>query len=305
MNPFTAALERSKTIESRTCSENTQRVYRSGLSTYKRLYDEYFADVEAAPPVWPPTLEGMLALFTLVAEERDYRYGSLANIAKSISYYCRLEEIDNPTRAARWVAFIRGLKKDLKGDYLPNSVEPILIVHLQMLIDSEELKKQLDYTMLIALFTLQFWGFLRIGEVLALRWNNIEISDETKTITIEIRDSKTDPTGKGAKVHIFPSQKPVHPLQHLLQWKDQCQTTHVFPVSPDTVRIRLSLYLKTLGVVGRYSTHSFRKGGAHAAALNGASDASIKTHGRWRSSVYIRYTSLQMEEAGSMVTTLI
>ena len=303
MNPFTAALSRSKVIEGKVCAENTQKHYRSGRKRYMELYEEFFHDVEDVPLPWPPTLEGLLALFTVVSEEKDYRFGSLTNIAKAITFYCREEEIVSPTKTAKWVAFMAGLKKEMKGDQHPFRADPILIPHLDAMIDSEDMKRRPDYLQSITLFTLQFWGFLRINEILALRWLDVIIDEETKTIKIIIRHSKTDATGKGETVHIFQSPLKCHPLQYLQRWKKECTTNRLFSMTDETARERLKLFIKQIGAVGRFSTHSFRKGGAHAAALNGASDASIKTHGRWRSSIYTMYTSIQMEEAGSMIAT--
>jgi len=48
--------------------------------------------------------------------------------------------------------------------------------------------------------------------------------------------------------------------------------------------------------------HSFRRGGAHQAAINGISDSEIKKHGRWLSDAYVRYTVVQPEQAGFAIS---
>ena len=66
------------------------------------------------------------------------------------------------------------------------------------------------------------------------------------------------------------------------------------------------MYIHKIGKdAKKVSTHSFRRGGAHEASLNGAQDCAIKSHGRWKSSVYTIYTSISSKEAGHVVTPLI
>ena len=71
-----------------------------------------------------------------------------------------------------------------------------------------------------------------------------------------------------------------------------------------TLRKNLAGILRSIGVphVDRYSFHSFRRGGAHLASLNGVADCMIKAHGRWRSEAYQRYVAVNQRDAGQAVT---
>ena len=80
----------------------------------------------------------------------------------------------------------------------------------------------------------------------------------------------------------------------------------IFTFDERTVRRLLKKQLKRLGIDSQhYSTHSFRKGGAHEAALARVEDCKIKAQGRWLSDCYQRYISVSMIEAAEEITVKI
>lgn len=70
-----------------------------------------------------------------------------------------------------------------------------------------------------------------------------------------------------------------------------------------TLRAHLNVVLKSIGVEDSqsYSWHSFRCGGSYLCGLNGVTDSAIKAHGRWRSTAYVRYVSVEMPYAGRKI----
>ena len=51
-----------------------------------------------------------------------------------------------------------------------------------------------------------------------------------------------------------------------------------------------------------YNWHSFRRGGAYHASLNGVQDCVIKQQGRWKSDAYIRYVAIDAVRAGTDIS---
>ena len=70
------------------------------------------------------------------------------------------------------------------------------------------------------------------------------------------------------------------------------------------LRQHLHAILKTIGIddVANYNWHSFRRGGAYYASLNGVQDCVIKHQGRWKSEAYIRYVSVDGVRAGNEIS---
>ena len=73
-------------------------------------------------------------------------------------------------------------------------------------------------------------------------------------------------------------------------------------VSRTTLACRLSRRLRSLGVTSSlFGLHSFRIGGATAAAMAGLPERVLKAHGRWRSDVVRKY--MRDNEHGLWETT--
>ena len=146
-------------------------------------------------------------------------------------------------------------------------------------------------------------------------WNDLLLefdNDVPVLLKIVIRKSKTDQEGTRDVIVISNNDSSYNPILWIRAYANVTgcipgQTeSKIFKISQDSVRKRLQNMLKSYNISNsRYCTHSFRKGGAHAAAIAGVPDYKIKAHGRWRSSTYTTYTSIQMEEAGKSITQLI
>ena len=84
---------------------------------------------------------------------------------------------------------------------------------------------------------------------------------------------------------------------------DNFENDNILIYSIQTLRYHLHIVLKTIGVDDpeNYSWHSFRRGGAYLCGLHQVPDSIIKAHGRWKSSAYIRYVSVDMSHAGETI----
>ena len=158
-----------------------------------------------------------------------------------------------------------------------------------------------------AAFTLAFFAFLRISELLgggSQVFKGLQSHDVylTKRLTIYINRSKTDQSGKGQTVSINPindaSACPVLAMKKYLEIRPSMYGPLFVhndrrPLSRRQFQAVLSKAALHLNwQVNAFTTHSFRIGAATTAAMDGRSDEYIKNMGRWSSSAYKTYIRL-------------
>lgn len=119
-------------------------------------------------------------------------------------------------------------------------------------------------------------------------------------LTLTLPASKTDPFRKGVTVYIAaaPGQPscPVTAMQNLFQQYQRPPNAPLFEIAPDCPLTRAIFVSSIRGALSRagydcslFAGHSFRRGGASAAAQAGYSDYEIQLLGRWRSDAYKLY----------------
>lgn len=152
--------------------------------------------------------------------------------------------------------------------------------------------------------TLSYYGFLRISELQNLMVNDIVCDTENKRLKLYIRFSKTDQYGVGQETFIYDNDKYYSPYKLFDMLKSQFRLfQYIVEVSGDALRHHLKVIVKKMGLdPNDYSWHSFRRGGAHQAALLGVSDSEIKKHSRWKSEAYMRYVDVDPQVAGQRIT---
>lgn len=165
--------------------------------------------------------------------------------------------------------------------------------------------------MLWAAACLCFFGCLRAGEALApedgrfdpnanLTFKDITVDSLVKPrrLDVRIKESKTDRFRRGATVSVGWTGESVCPVKALIAFiVKRKKGPGPFFVDGDgkalTRRVFVAETKKALEQAGLpshdISGHSFRIGAATAASLGGASDAEVKTFGRWRSREYQGY----------------
>lgn len=128
-------------------------------------------------------------------------------------------------------------------------------------------------------------GLLRVSEVAALRWNDIQ-DRERGAGTMHIRRSKTDQRGMGHYGYLAPVT-----MQALSAIKRNRRHGRVFPVHPDHIGRRIRTLAIRADLGQGYSGHSPRVGMAVDLVEMGIQMPALMQVGRWRSAgMPTRYT---------------
>ena len=145
---------------------------------------------------------------------------------------------------------------------------------------------------------LSFSAFLRISELLNIKKKDLELSQNQDILAIKIQNSKTDQFGRGINTYIYKSNTIFCPIQYLDVLQNFNDEDLICTVKEHALRSHLYVILNTIGVcdAAMYSWHSFRRCG-----MKGTPYYIIKAHGRWKSSAYIRYVSVDMNVAGKEI----
>lgn len=179
--------------------------------------------------------------------------------------------------------------------------EPVTVEMLAALVQSSD--GSLADLRLIAMAILAFAAFLRCDELVKLRCCDVLFNPSG--LSINLPRSKTDQYREGSSVLIAPSGTSTCPVAMLKQYCTKAAvelTSENFlfrgivktrkgerlrnsgHISYTRVRELILQRLKKLGYdASKFGMHSFRAGGATAAANAGVPDRLFKRHGRWRS----------------------
>ena len=166
--------------------------------------------------------------------------------------------------------------------------------------------------MLLCIFKMAFFGFLRCGEFTCrsfydssqiLRMQDISIDPLCKYFVIHLKASKCDPFRKGVNLVIYENEV-FHPVNTMLRYIQMRKQRGALPNSPLFVEGErndyqlsrttfISFLRQILGSLGyndsEFCGHSFRIGAATSAAASGVADHIIQSLGRWSSDCYMRY----------------
>ncbi|XP_055354004.1 uncharacterized protein LOC129599721 [Paramacrobiotus metropolitanus] len=161
-----------------------------------------------------------------------------------------------------------------------------------------------------ATFTLMYFGFLRVGEVTCPGTNSYDprrtlmstdVQDHEDRVLIQLKVTKTDPTGQGHSVALTATGRSVCPVQAYRKYLAHAQfipTARARPclihqdgryLTRRSVKACLHRLLEGHPDQLRINTHSFRIGAATTAARNNVPDRVIQRAGRWKSNCYVRY----------------
>ena len=203
---------------------------------------------------------------------------------------------------------LRGIRR-LQGDQFKRHVRaPVTIGHLHQLhayFDRHFIIRGAD--MLKAATLLAFFGLLWASEYLSegahssshgspLLTSDISIATDHSHMKVAIRKSKTDPCRNGCSITIWATQTPLCPIQAMERFLSRYSylngTLFRFSNGRCLSRRRLSECIQAALPDINLNTHSFRIGGASAAAAMGIPDSTIQFLGRWASNAYRTYLRL-------------
>jgi len=118
--------------------------------------------------------------------------------------------------------------------------------------------------MLWAAFTMAFYGFFRVGELVNLHWSDVSFSPDR--ISITLCQSKTDPFRRGCTVKIFKTNSstcPYHAMDHYRKVTGEItpstplyQAGRIHPLSCAAVTTTLRQFLKKQGLIMPITLHT-------------------------------------------------
>ena len=159
--------------------------------------------------------------------------------------------------------------------------------------------------MLTSAVTLAFFGLLRVSEYTSptrasydpahtLLYSDILLTSPLRVAAVCLKASKTDPFKSGCVVRVGVIQDNMCPVTALHRYHSShlsCQgLLYVFSTNIFLTRNPITSLLRTCFPNDpAINSHSFRIGGASAAASAGVADSTIQILGRWTSDAYRRY----------------
>ena len=203
---------------------------------------------------------------------------------------------------------LRGIRRSLGSSRIRPRRLPITIDHIgQMFSFINHNFNFHDRLMLKSAISLAFFGMLRCSEytcaspsrfdqLFDLSFRDVRVSTHN-IVSIHIKSSKTDPFRKGCVIRISRTFNNICPVICLVDYLN----VHSCPLGPLFIfrngefltRNHISSLLRSaLPRIANINTHSFRIGGASAAASAGIEDSTIQILGKWTSDAFRRYLHL-------------
>ena len=274
---------------------STRRVYAAGQRAYFQFCSSF------SLPYFPSS-EWLLMLFaTWLAQTRKLAPSSVSSYIAAIrSWHIDLGAPDPTSGATRLARLLRGIRRSRTS---PAFIRLPITNRLMLVLQSALAVPLFDHIMFWAACCTAFFGFLRVSEFTCsgvfvpgrhLGFDDIDW-DAAGHYRLFLHTSKTDPFHHGCTILLGPSGHQVCPVAAMSRYLAIRGSTpgplficaNGTPLSPSMVNAWLRS--KGAGVLGNYSSHSFRIGAATSAALAGVPDHVIKILGRWSSDCYVRY----------------
>ena len=270
---------------------STRRTYQTGVRSYLLFCDQF-----TIPP-FPASPLTLRYFCSHIASHVSH---------KTIKVYLsgiRLEHLERGHHDPTDDELLRLLCKGIKR-YQGDTSRLRLPITINVLKDLKtQLRNNSSYTLvekrlLWSAFTLAFYAFLRASEFTAsgLLWSDVQSSPTT--VTIHLRQSKTDPFRRGHSVTIQATSTSTCPVRAMNLFIDLTtnRTGPLYcggrfnPLSWEQLTRALRMLLQLAGYdQNSYASHSFRIGAATTAAAAGLPTWLIKAMGRWSSDAYQSY----------------
>ncbi len=282
-------------------ANSSRRTYEQGQSSF----NSFCFNLRICP--YPLTQHNLCLFTTYLA--RTLSYSTIRTYLAAVrfrnielGFYSNFEPMQNLQMLLRGIKRVKGISS--KPNRLP------VTLNIMKILKSNLRKSHLnekDKLMLWAAFTTAFFGLLRASEFCCdtkhtfnpdatLLLKDVTLNENVATMKIKV--SKADPFRNGHEVRLAASQSSVCAFRALSKYTMfcSCPAAPLFVFS-DTTYLTRQTVTKTLQSllgpnfpdVNRYSSHSFRIGGATSAAAADLPDWLIKTLGRWSSNCYERY----------------
>ncbi|XP_077866782.1 integrase/recombinase xerD homolog [Saccoglossus kowalevskii] len=218
----------------------------------------------------------------------------------SIRWAHSMAGIESPTCHPMVRATMEGCRRILAKPR--KAKEPVYPEILATLVSQKNLSSLSDLR-LLCLCLISYAGFMRIGELLSVKISDISFSDSHMEIKLHKR--KNDKFREGSSIIIARSPKNTCPvrvtemfisklgvnvnsesflIRRLVHTKQGLKPHNHLGISYSTARDLMMKGIKPLvNDISQFGTHSFRAGGATAAANSNVNERCIARHGGWKS----------------------
>ena len=294
--------------------------YRQGLGnsthhSYKvaaTLYNSFCRSISHTPI---PTSEYILLLFTAYLGQRNLAYSTIKaylSAVRNLHVAAGMHRTFSSQLTPRVQQVLRGIQKTLAVGKPAKVCLPITInimVKIKAILSYEPHKYH--NIMMWAACCIVFFGFLRFSEFTApsqedydpythLSYDYVAVDNRTSPtlLTLQLKQSKTDPFHTGVTLTLGKSDKEVCPVTALMPYlairgsaKGPLFITenHSYLTQPMFRSALKELLQQAVLHPDKYNTHSFRVGAATTVKSVGISDYYIKVLGRWQSDAYQCY----------------
>jgi site-specific recombinase XerD len=274
-------------------------------------------------PAGPAAISGYLTELARAGA----KVGTLSRRLSAIRFAHQLEDLPDPTSAARVVAVWEGIRRTHGAP--PEQAAPLMPPELFDVVaacpQTKTWKTRASEPDLAglrdrALLLVGFWAALRRSELAALTVE--QIATHERGLVLRLPRSKTNQTGTQAELVILPrAGRPERcPVTALQTWLDAADVddgpvlrkvstgnrTLPRPMHPESINKRVQAAAERAGLTGGpYSAHSLRAGFVTFAHLRGASDRAIAHQTRHRSlasvGTYVRIHEAWEDNAATML----
>ena len=300
-------------------ADSTLRSYKSA----QKRYGSFCAGVGMHP--LPASEEGLCRFVAKLAEE-GLKHRTIKAYLSGVRHLHIMEGLADPFKqpleqlhyVLRGVKWCEGEQGRAPRERLP--ISPEILRKIKAVWEQVQPVSH-DRVMLWAACCLDFFGFLRAGELtvpgddafdaathLTREDLAVDIPGSPTVFRVTLKASKTDPFRRGVALYIgkgVPDLCPVKALvSYLLVRGERAGPLFIFEDGRFLSRQRFVGEVRgALGKAGinssKYCGHSFRIGAATTAAARGMEDALIMTLGRWRSLAYLDYVKISREQLAS------
>ena len=277
---------------------SSSRTYSAGF----RCYTDFCIAMSIRPF---PATETQLLWF-VASVRRRLGYKSIKVYLCAIQFESTLAGFPlEMSRFTRLHYALRGVRRLQGNKFTRQPREPITVHHLFKLLDYFETNfSHPDDFMLTSAVLLAFFSLLRSSEytskstkrcdsINTLNFDDIHFERNFNFVQVQISGSKTDPFRVGCALKAWSVKGRLCPVRALKKFilNHPFRTGPLFAYADGTflTRNRLSRVIKLAIPNTNLDTHSFRIGGASAAAAAGIPDSTIQVMGRWSSNAYRTY----------------
>ena len=287
-------------LHSQSLAPSTRNTYNSAYQNYNQFCHQ------CRLPLFP--LSCHVLQFYVTSLARRVSYKTIKVYLAGIQFYSYMSGYQETiTSMIQLFYLLRGIRRVQGSQFSQVRRSPITIRHLYQLVNHIQVRHQNphDQYMLHSAITLAFAGLLRSAEFVSHSTTTFDpdttllVSDirlSANIIHVSIKSSKTDPFKRGCIIRIGATGGllcPVQAITNFIQLRGSGPgPLYQFRDGSYLTRRYLSQMLQTEFPNANLNTHSFRIGGASAAAAAGIQDSAIQLLGRWSSDAYRRYLHL-------------